>query len=156
MEARIAWPRLIYAPAVVGDGEAVEVLANIGMFRGLSNRELQRLAGVTKEIDFGPGVAITREGEAGGRFYVLLDGEADVRLGEEKINDLRPGDSFGELSLIDGRPRSATVVARTPVRTLSLASWNFRPLLREHPSIAEAMLLEMCERLREAQDSPLD
>ena len=82
--------------------------------------------------------------------------EADVRVGDESVAHIGPGGAVGELALIDGRPRSATVVAQTPVRTLSLASWNFRPLLREHPAIAEALLLEMCERLRECQDSPLD
>ncbi|MCU1450968.1 MAG: uncharacterized protein JWP02_3138 [Acidimicrobiales bacterium] len=110
---------------------------------------------MTKELDFAPGQAITEEGERGGRFYVLLDGEADVLVGDDVVNRLKGGDSFGEVSLIDGQPRSATVVARTLVRTLSLSSWNFRPLLREHPSIGEAILLEMCRRLRAVEASHL-
>jgi CRP/FNR family transcriptional regulator, cyclic AMP receptor protein len=76
-------------------------------------------------------------------------------VGDTVVNSLEAGDAFGEVSLIDGQPRSATVVARTLVRTLSLSSWNFRPLLREHPSIAEAILLEMCRRLRAVQVSHL-
>ena len=56
---------------------------------------------------------------------------------------------------VKGRPRTATVLARTPVRTLSLASWNFRPLLLEHPAMAEAVLFELCDRLRSVQDSHL-
>jgi CRP-like cAMP-binding protein len=134
---------------------AVEALAGIDLFQGLSRRDLGQVAAMTKELDFAAGQVITEEGERGGRFYVLLDGEADVLVGEDVVNALKAGDSFGEVSLIDGRPRSATVVARSLVRTLSLSSWNFRPLLREHPSIGEAILMEMCRRLRAAQDSHL-
>jgi CRP/FNR family cyclic AMP-dependent transcriptional regulator len=134
---------------------AVEALANIDLFKGLSRRDLAQVAAMTKELDFAAGQAITEEGDRGGRFYVLLDGKADVIVGDDVVNKLESGDSFGEVSLIDGQPRSATVVARTLVRTLSLSSWNFRPLLREHPSIGEAILLEMCRRLRAVQASHL-
>jgi CRP/FNR family transcriptional regulator, cyclic AMP receptor protein len=134
---------------------AAEALARIDLFGGLSRRDLGQVASMTKELDFAAGQVITEEGERGGRFYVLLDGEADVVVGDTVVNSLEAGDAFGEVSLIDGQPRSATVVARTLVRTLSLSSWNFRPLLREHPSIAEAILLEMCRRLRAVQVSHL-
>jgi CRP-like cAMP-binding protein len=140
---------------VGGSGAAVEALANVDLFQGLSKRDLAQVAAMTKELNFAAGQAITEEGERGGRFYVLLEGEADVVVGDDVVSSLAPGDYFGEVSLIDGRPRSATITARNPVRTLSLSSWNFRPLLREHPSIVEAILLEMCRRLRSAQDSHL-
>src|SRR5207253_5889481 len=116
---------------------------------------LSRVAEMAKEIDFGPGVAITQEGEPGGRFFVLLEGDADVNVDGKTVKTLGAGDSFGEISLIDGRPRTATVVARTSVRTMSLASWNFLPLLLEYPSMAEAVLLAVCERLRELDESHL-
>ena len=139
---------------MTGD-DTLALLANIDVFRGFSQRDLARVADMAKEIDFGPGVPMTQEGEAGGRFFVVVEGEADVIVDGETVNTLGPGDSFGEISLLDERPRAATVLARTPVRTVSLASWNFRPLLIEHPTMAWAVLLEMCERIRTLQVSHL-
>jgi CRP-like cAMP-binding protein len=137
------------------EGSAVDALAHIDLFQSLSRRDLAQVAEMTKAFEFVAGQAITAEGEQGGRFYVLLEGQADVVVGDDVVNTLKAGDYFGEISLIDGQPRTATIVARTPARTLSLSSWNFRPLLKEHPSIAEAVLLEMCRRLRSAQVSHL-
>lgn len=135
--------------------DAADVLSRVDLFHGLSPRDLSQIADMTKELDFAPGQTITEEGEAGGRFYVLTDGEAEVRMGDDIVNTLKAGDSFGEISLIDGQPRTATIVATSPMRTLSLSSWNFRPLLKEHPSIAEAVLLQLCRRLRQTESSHL-
>lgn len=142
------------ADGVDGSG-AVEALARVKLFQGLSPQDLEQVADMAKELDFASGKAITEEGEAGGRFYVLVEGEADVVIGDDVVNTLKAGDAFGEISLIDGLPRTATIVARSPVRTLSLSSWNFRPLLKEHPSIAEGVLLQLCRRLRETESSHL-
>jgi CRP-like cAMP-binding protein len=135
--------------------DAAQALGNIDLFRGLSKRDLAQVADMAKEIDFAAGQAMTEQGETGGRFYVLLDGEAEVTIGGDVVNTLKVGDYFGEISLIDGKPRTATIVARSPVRTLSLSSWNFRPLLKQHPAIAEAVLVEMCNRLRQIEASHL-
>ena len=135
--------------------EAVDALTRIELFQGLSAEDLAQVAEMAKALDFAAGRPITTEGDAGGRFYVLLDGQADVVVGDDVVSSLTAGDHFGEISLIDGQPRTATVVARSPVRTLSLSSWNFRPLLKEHPSIAEGVLLELCRRLRSADASHL-
>lgn len=134
---------------------AVDALARVRLFQGLSPKDLGRVADMAKELTFQAGEAITEEGESGGRFYVLVEGDADVVIGKDVVKTVRAGDYFGEISLIDGSPRTATIVARSPVRTLSLSSWNFRPMLKEHPSIGEAVLLEMCRRLREAESSHL-
>ena len=135
--------------------DAAEALGHVELFRDLSPKDLAQVADMTKELEFAPGQAITEEGEPAGRFYVLIDGQADVLIGDDVVNALKAGDYFGEISLIDGQPRSATIVARTPVRTLSLSSWNFRPLLKEHPSIAEGVLLQLCRRIRQADSSHL-
>jgi CRP/FNR family transcriptional regulator, cyclic AMP receptor protein len=74
-----------------------------------------------------------------------------VRRGGRRIRKLGPGDSFGDIALIDGGPRSATVEAETPLSTLSLATWNFKGALRENQSIAFKLLLVLCKRLREAE-----
>ena len=135
--------------------DAADVLGNVDLFKDLSPKDLAQVADMTKEVAFAPGKTITDEGGAGARFYVLIDGQADVVIGDDVVNTLKAGDAFGEISLIDGQPRTATIVARTPVRTLSLSSWNFRPLLKEHPSIAEGVLLQLCRRLREVESSHL-
>jgi CRP-like cAMP-binding protein len=139
----------------VSDADVLTRLRNVGILRNFSDRDLARVADMAKEIDFGPGVPITQEGEPGGRFYILLEGDADVIVDGTTMRTLAAGDSFGEISLIDGQPRTATVVARTQVRTLSLASWNFRPMLLEYPTMAEAVMLEMCDRLRQLDASHL-
>ena len=139
----------------MSENDVLARLANVDIFRSFTERDLARVADMAKEIDFGPGVPMTQEGEPGGRFYALLDGDADVIVDGQTVSTLGPGDSFGEISLLDGRPRTATVMPRTPVRTLSLASWNFKPLLLEYPTMAEAVLLEMCERLRALDASHL-
>jgi CRP-like cAMP-binding protein len=106
---------------------------------------------MAKEVPFGPGDELTGEGEEGARFYLILEGEASVTVNGQDRGTRGPGETIGEYSLLDGQPRSATVVAKTPIRTLSLASWNFRPLLAEEPTLAEALLVELCRRLRETE-----
>jgi len=71
-----------------------------------------------------------------------------------RIRGLGPGDSFGDIALIDDGPRSATVVAETPLQLLSITSWNFKPLLLERPQIAHKLLLQLCARLRDAEKRP--
>jgi CRP-like cAMP-binding protein len=135
--------------------DAVDALGRVDLFQGLAPKDLAQVADMTKERNFAVGQSITEEGETGGRFFILIEGQADVVIGDDVVNSLRAGDSFGEISLIDGQPRTATIVARSPVRTLSLSSWNFRPLLKEHPSIAEGVLVQLCRRLRGVESSHL-
>jgi CRP/FNR family cyclic AMP-dependent transcriptional regulator len=131
-----------------------DVLASVDLFQGLSHRELQRVMKTAKELVFEDGATVVSEGDEDGRFYLLVEGAARVVKGRRTLATLGPGDYFGEISLIDGEPRSATVVATAPIRALTLARWNFRPLLDEHPAIAQKVLLEMCRRVRELDRSP--
>jgi CRP/FNR family transcriptional regulator, cyclic AMP receptor protein len=131
-----------------------DVLSTVDLFQSLSKRELQRLMATAKELSFGEGDLVVKEGDEDGRFFLLLEGDAHVVRGKKTLATLGPGDYFGEISLLDGEPRSANVVAKSPLRTLSLARWNFRPLLEEHPPIARKVLLEMCRRVRELDRSP--
>ena len=129
----------------------LERLSQCRLFSGISEKHLERIRDLAKEVRFEAGRELTEEGTEGARFYLILDGEVDVIIHGQHRGTRGPGDSIGEYSLLDGQPRSATVVAKTPVRTLSLASWNFRPLLAEEPSMAEALLVELCRRLRETE-----
>jgi CRP-like cAMP-binding protein len=79
-----------------------------------------------------------------------------VTVAGREVTALSGGEYFGEMSVIDGGPRSATVTATTPVRTLSIASWEFMPLLEKHPGIAAKMLVEMVRRIRRLESSPID
>ncbi len=132
-----------------------DALRRIKFFAGLSDRDLRLVAELARPVRFDAGRAITSEGDDAGRFYLITDGDARVEVGGDPQGTLHAGDTFGEIALLDGGPRSATVIAETPVEALTIASWNLRPLLREHPSIAEAMLVEMCRRLRSARSVPL-
>jgi CRP/FNR family cyclic AMP-dependent transcriptional regulator len=128
--------------------DTLALLGNVPLFEGLSKRELSSILSVAKEIHFDEGHDIVEEGATGVGFHLILEGEAHVLIGGRKRATLRAGDYFGEMSLIDGGPRSATVRTSTPVRTLALTSWAFMPLLDKNPSIARKLLQEMSKRLR--------
>ncbi len=133
--------------------DMVKLLAGVPLFEGLSKRELEAVVGAGKEVDVREGKQIVEEGQTGLGFHLVLEGKVQVLVGGEGRAQLGPGEYFGEMSLIDGGPRSATVVAETPVRTLSLASWAFLPILDDHPSIARKLLVELSRRLRSVEKS---
>jgi CRP/FNR family cyclic AMP-dependent transcriptional regulator len=105
------------------------LLAKVPLFEGLSKKELRSLANELQEETFNAGEDIVTAGKPGGRFYLIIDGRAKVIKGDRTRNSLGPGDYFGEISIIDKGPRSATVRADTYVRALSIASWNFLSVL---------------------------
>ncbi len=134
--------------AVLGR-EWAEALADVPLFRGLSKRHLRRIAGAAGQARFAAGTEIVRRGSRGETFYLLLDGEASVeRDGGERV-ELRPGSFFGEMALLDGGPRSATVTARTPVHVMRLSRRRLQGILVDEPAVAVAMLRELAQRLRE-------
>jgi CRP-like cAMP-binding protein len=89
-----------------------------------------------------------RQGDRGIGFYLIADGRVSIERGGTELRQMGPGEFFGELALIDDAPRSANVVARTPVRCLVLVQWVFKPLLREHPEVTLRLLETVVERLR--------
>src|SRR4051794_34573163 len=105
--------------------EYADALAAVDLFQGLSKRELSRLSQSGKEISFSDGATVTKQGDKDARFYLVLEGEASAAVNGRKRGSIGPGGYFGEISLIDGEPRSATIVAESPLRTFSLASFNF-------------------------------
>jgi CRP/FNR family cyclic AMP-dependent transcriptional regulator len=126
-------------------------LAGVPLFEGLSKKELGEVLRCAGEVTHAADHVIVREGGAGAGFHLLLEGEAVVTQKGRELRRLGPGDYFGEIALIDGAGRSATVTTATPVRTLSVTAWNFKPLLEEHPLITHKLLLELCRRLRAAE-----
>ncbi len=130
--------------------EVVNRLEQVPLFSGCSQRDLQTIARSVEDIDHPAGTVVAREGEPGVGLFVIADGTADVTIGGKKKASLGPGDFFGEIALLDGGPRTATVTATTDVRLLGLTEWVFRGLMQEHPSIAVKTLQAMAGRLRRA------
>jgi CRP/FNR family transcriptional regulator, cyclic AMP receptor protein len=130
--------------------EVVDRLKEVPLFSGCSQRDLQTIARVVKDIDHAAGTVIAREGEPGVGLFVIANGTAEVTIGGKKKTSLGPGDFFGEIALLDGGPRTATVTATSDVQLLGLTEWVFRGLMQEQPSIAIKTLQAMAGRLRRA------
>jgi CRP-like cAMP-binding protein len=132
--------------------EIITALQTSEMFRDLPQKQMKRIRDAGKEMSFKAGDEVVAEGEDTGRFYLILEGTAEVLVNGAPRGELGPGASVGEISLLDGGSRSATVRATTDIRTFSLASWNFRPFLDE-PEVMTAVIGLLCRRLRSAEGS---
>src|SRR6266849_3316933 len=118
---------------------------------GCSERQLRSIARIARVFDAPAGTVITRVGEPGNEFYLILDGTVSVDLSVGIPVSLRPGEFFGEMSLLDGDPRSATVVTDTPVRLLVINRENFSVLRREVPDLSQILLVTLSRRVRHAE-----
>jgi CRP-like cAMP-binding protein len=125
-------------------------LKQVPLFSDCSKRELETIARVVKDVRHKAGTVIAREGEPGIGLFVIADGKAEVSIGGRKKTTLGPGEFFGEIALLDGGPRTATVTAVTDIDLLGLTEWVFRGLMQEHPQIAIKTLQAMATRLRNA------
>ena len=131
----------------------IELLKQVPLFAGCSKAELRRLASIADEIDLREGTVLTREGRTGHEFFVLIEGTARVSKDGRKITDLSPGDWLGEIALLTRAPRTATVTATSPVRTLVIIDRDFRHTVSEMPSIAMKVLTCVAERLSRTPQS---
>lgn len=130
----------------------VELLRGVSLFSACSKRELSRIASLADQIDVPKGKVLTREGEPGSEFFVVIEGQATVIVGKRgRIAPLGPGASFGEMSLLDQGPRTATVEAQTDMQLLVLDARSFSSLLADVPSVARKVLAAMAGRLRVAE-----
>ena len=125
-----------------------ELLASARLFAGLDEEGLGRIGDRTIEVDFPDGHVIARQGEVGTGFFVIASGGAHVIRDGRTIATLGPGDFFGELSVLDGKPRVAHVVAVGPTTCLALSTWDFEAVVTEQPKVALAVLRGLAERLR--------
>jgi CRP-like cAMP-binding protein len=128
--------------------DETELLSKIPLFAALSKKDLRSLAKVAHDMRYEPGTRLTTEDEVGSTFFVVLEGEAEVSLGGKARWKLGPGEHFGEMSIIVRSPRSADVVAASPLRCLVFTQWEFRPFLKEHPDVAWAIMEVLVRRLR--------
>ena len=130
--------------------DVVEHLGGVPIFDGCSKKDLQTVARQVRVISHEAGYVVATEGDPGAGLFVIAEGEADVTIGGKKVNHLKSGDFFGEMALLDGGPRTATVTSTTPITLYALTEWVFRGLLVEHPTIAMRTLETMAARLRGA------
>jgi CRP-like cAMP-binding protein len=125
-----------------------ELIGACPLFRGLDADGLAAVAAAAIEVEFPAERVIARQGEIGTGFFVVAEGSARVVRDGKTLARLGPGEFFGELSVLDGGPRIAQVVADRPTRCLALASWDFERVLREEPGVALSVLRVVAGRLR--------
>jgi CRP/FNR family cyclic AMP-dependent transcriptional regulator len=125
-----------------------ELLGACPLFRGVTGDDLMAVGNRSVEVDFPAEHVIARQGEIETGFFVVIDGHVRVVRDGDEIARLGPGEFFGEMSVIDGLPRTAMVVTIEPTRCLALASWEFERLVLDHPTIGLAIMRGLSARLR--------
>jgi CRP/FNR family transcriptional regulator, cyclic AMP receptor protein len=131
--------------------DKLELLGSVPLFGSLSKQELKQVMASGREVEFDAGKDLVGEDDQARDFYLILSGQATVWVRGRRRQKLGPGDHFGEVSVLDGGPRSATVRAEGPVRALRLDRSNFLALLDKHGSIGRKLLVELSSRLRAAE-----
>jgi CRP/FNR family transcriptional regulator, cyclic AMP receptor protein len=136
----------------------LRLLKRVPLFADLSTPHLAALAEIAQEVRYGAGRLLVSAGTPGVAFYVIVEGEAKVLKGRivaaRGTAKLGPGDFFGEMALLDGGPRSASVVAETPLVTIRIERAAFRRMLKDEPDIALKLLEGMARRMRTLLTSP--
>ena len=129
--------------------QKTELLKGVPLFARCSAKELKQVARIADEIDLPAGQVLTREGDSGREFLVLIEGSAEVRRRGRKVNTMNAGDFFGEIALVSDSPRTATVTATSPVHALVITDRDFRRLLKEQPDIQSKVLAAVAARLQD-------
>jgi CRP-like cAMP-binding protein len=127
----------------------LELLRQVPLFAGCSKKELSEISTLADELSFPAGTKLIEEGRQGHEFFLLVEGEVDVRAKGRKVNTLSDGAFFGEMALVSQRPRNATVTTSSPVRVLVVHEQAFRRLLRDSPSIQLKVLQTLADRAAE-------
>ncbi|MHB8512773.1 MAG: cyclic nucleotide-binding domain-containing protein [Actinomycetota bacterium] len=139
--------------------DIVEMLEQVKLFRGLNRSQLAKVARVTDVRKARAGEKVVREGTfrsgGGPAFFMIAEGTADVIVRGKKVATLHEGDSFGEMTLLDGQARSATVTAKTDMILYRLLAWHFTKLIKSEPAVAIALLKTLAERLRKAEKTKI-
>jgi CRP/FNR family transcriptional regulator, cyclic AMP receptor protein len=140
--------------ARIGVEERAAALSRAPLFAALPKRHLRQLARVSGVTERPEGATVVKEGASGSVFYVILDGRVKVVRKGRAVARLQAGDFFGEMSVLDNQPRTASVVTETPARLLTLSAKEFRAAVDADPALAKRILREMAGRLRQAEKPP--
>src|SRR4051812_40096120 len=136
----------VYNSAVARASSAV--LKKVPLFAGLDDRELEQIAGTMRERRFSAGDTVTEEGAGGAGFFIVEEGDADVSVDGEARGAIGAGDYFGEIALLTGSDRTATITAKTDMVCWGMTPWDFRPLVESNSAIAWKLLTAMADKLR--------
>jgi CRP-like cAMP-binding protein len=126
----------------------VDHLAQVRLFSSMSKRDLQKIARASDEVSVEAGKVLVEEGTRGREAFVILEGDAIVRRNNRKVTTLGPGDHFGELALLDGGQRTATVVADSPLKVLVIGQREFLGVLDEVPGLAHKVMASLAQTIR--------
>lgn len=126
---------------------STDVLKQVPLFADLDERELQEIAAQMRERKFGAGDTVTQEGAGGAGFFVVESGEAEVTVDGQARGTVGPGDYFGEIALLTGSDRTATLVAKNDMVCWGMTPWDFRPLVEGNSAIAWKLLTAMAAKL---------
>ena len=133
----------------MANGELIQAMAKCALFQDLSDKELDKVADEMTEDHFPGKTRVLKEGEQGmGFFFVVLDGQATVNQHGKEVATLKTGDFFGEITSLQGGPRTASVTSTEPLWVLRLTDSDFRPFLEEHPKVTFRILEKVCTRFQ--------
>jgi CRP/FNR family transcriptional regulator, cyclic AMP receptor protein len=130
--------------------EKVLFLKGVDLFKTIPGEELSYIAQITDEVEFTPTQTVVKEGDQGDAMYLIVDGKVKVHRGESVLAELGSSQCFGEMSILDAEPRSATVTAITELTLLKIQREDFKELLAEKPDISQGIIKVLTRRLREA------
>ncbi len=126
----------------------VDMLKRVPLFAGLEKRELEQIAGSMRERRVAAGGMVVEQGAGGAGFFIIDEGEADVFVDGEHRNTIGPGDYFGEIALLTGSDRTATITAKTDMLCYGMTAWDFKPLVEDNATIAWKLLTAMAQKLQ--------
>jgi CRP-like cAMP-binding protein len=136
--------------------EKLDLLHSVPLFAGLDRRPLERLGMLTEEVDVPAGKVLMRQGEHGDDLMLIVSGEVGVERDGARLNQLGPGDFFGEIALVAGGPRTATVTAEAPTRLLVVNHRDFHAMMEEFPEVAVKVLTTLAHRLRSLESNAVN
>jgi CRP-like cAMP-binding protein len=135
---------------------AADLLRSVPLFTGMTDSAIQSVGGLAHEIGFAAGEDLVREGDEGDSFLVIVEGRARVVQNGDTLRDLGPGDYLGEIALIDGGPRTATVTALEPIRALVVERSDFSRLIDDFSAVRFHVLTALTQRIRREAPSAGD
>jgi CRP/FNR family transcriptional regulator, cyclic AMP receptor protein len=135
-------------------GDKMQLIADVPMFSACTKQEVKRIAALANRVDVPGGQVLTSEGDRGKEFYIIAEGEAKVTVRGDRVATLGPGEFFGETALLDPGPRTATVIAESPMVVYKVEGEDFRSLLIDVPFIARNILRGIARRMRELTEAP--